>query len=352
MIARLRPGFGGAVEDFRAAVVSIVAALAVGAIVVAVSGHSVGQSASSLVNGVFETSTDVRSTFDNAAVLILAALAVSLPVRAGLFNIGGEGQILLGALGSAYVGLHLGGLTSGLAIVVALVAGVVAGALWGLIPGYLRSLGANEIITTLMLNFIALWGIASLVSGPLKSPEAVFSTTRIVPTAVQLPSFPGTEVDIGILIALLAVGVVLVVERRTVFGLELRVLGQSSDAARFAGIPVRRKIMTVMLASGALAGLGGAIQLLGVQYKLTQNFSPDFGYVGIAVAFLGARSPIGIVLAGLFFGALTAGGANMEQVAQVPASVTSMIEGLAFAFVLFALANKARVRERLATGAA
>jgi simple sugar transport system permease protein len=162
-----------------------------------------------------------------------------------------------------------------------------------------------------------------------------------------MPNFPGTIVDIGIVFAVLAAAAVLFVERRTVFGLELRVVGQSPPAARYAGISLRRKIVTVMALGGALAGLGGAAELLAVQYALTDQFSPGFGYLGIAIAFLGANSPVGIVLAGLFFGALTAGANNMEQIAQVPAPVSSMIEGLAFAFVLFALANRARLLERV-----
>jgi ABC-type uncharacterized transport system permease subunit len=162
-----------------------------------------------------------------------------------------------------------------------------------------------------------------------------------------MPSFPGTIVDIGIVFAVLVAAAVLFVERQTVLGLELRVIGQSADSARFAGISLQRKIVNVMILSGAIAGLGGAAQLLAVQYQLTDQFSPGYGYLGIAIAFLGATSPIGIVLAGLFFGALTAGATNMEQIAQVPAPVSSMIEGLAFAFVLFALTNRARLRERV-----
>jgi simple sugar transport system permease protein len=319
-------------------VVSILAALAVGAVVIAASGHDVGQAASSLFNGVVGNETDLRSAADNAAVLILAALAVSLPVRAGLFNIGGEGQILLGALGSSVVGVKLGGVPAAVAFPAALLAGAAAGALWGLIPGYLRGLGANEIITTLMFNFIALWGIVALISGPLQQPGAVYSETQPVSSAAQVPNLPGTIVDAGILIAIVVAAAVLLLERRTV-------LGQSAGAARFAGISPARKVVTVMMLSGAIAGLGGAVQLLGVQYQLTQQFSPGFGYLGIAIAFLGASAPVGIVLAGLFFGALTAGGANMEQVAQVPEPIIGMIEGLAFAFILFALANRARLRE-------
>jgi ABC-type uncharacterized transport system permease subunit len=218
---------------------------------------------------------------------------------------------------------------------------------WGLIPGYLRVLGANEIITTLMFNFIAFFGIVWLIKGPVIAAGAVFPATEPVRAAAQMPIFPGTIVDIGIVFAVLVAAAVLFVERQTVLGLELRVIGQSADSARFAGISLQRKIVNVMILSGAIAGLGGAAQLLAVQYQLTDQFSPGYGYLGIAIAFLGATSPIGIVLAGLFFGALTAGATNMEQIAQVPAPVSSMIEGLAFAFVLFALTNRARLRERV-----
>jgi general nucleoside transport system permease protein len=347
MIRRRRLGFGGAGAELGAATIATVAAVAVGAAVIAASGHNVIDAASALVNGVAGDQTQFRSTLDNATVLILAALAVSLPVRAGLFNIGGEGQLLMGALGAAFVGLKVGGLPAPVAFLLALAAGAVAGGLWGLIPGYLRSLGANEIITTLMFNFIALWGIVWLISGSLQAPDAVSPGTGPVQVSAELPNFPGTFVDVGIVIALLIAAVVLFIERRTVFGLELRLIGQSADGARFAGISLRRKIMLVMVLSGAIAGLGGAAQLLAVQYELTDQFSPGFGYLGIAIAFLGATSPLGIVLAGLFFGALTAGATNMELVAQVPAPVSAMIEGLAFAFVLFALTNRARLRERV-----
>lgn len=327
-----------------ASLISIAAALAVGAIVIAASGYDVARAAESLVTGAFGDQTGLRDVLDNATVLILAALAVSLPVRAGLFNIGGEGQLLIGALGGSIVAVQLtAGAPAVVALPLSLLGAALAGGVWGLIPGYLRGLGANEIITTLMFNFIALFGIIALVGGPLQDPQGLYAQTEVVPADAQLPLFPRTIIDTGIVIAICAAAAVLLLERRTVFGLQLKILGESETAARFSGISPRRQIMMVMFISGALAGLGGAAQLLGVQLQITQEFSPGYGFLGIAIAFLGGTSPVGIVLAGLFFGALTAGGINMEQVAEVPAPVISMIEGLAFAFILFAFAWRARL---------
>ncbi len=333
-----RSALAGAV---LAPLVSIAAALAVGALVIVAAGFDAVTAAKALVTGAFGDQVGLRDVLDNAAVLTLTALAVSLPVRAGLFNIGGEGQLLVGALGGSIVAVQL---TSGAPMLVtlplSLLGAAIAGGVWGLIPGYLRGLGANEIITTLMFNFIALFGILALVGGPLQDPQGLYTQTEVVPSEAQLPLFPGTIIDVGIIIAILAAAIVLVLERRTVFGLRLKILGQSERAARFSGISPRRQIMMVMFIGGALAGLGGATQLLGVQLQVTQGFSPGFGFLGIAIAFLGARSPVGILLASLFFGALIAGGVNMQQVAGVPAPVISMIQGLAFAFILFALARR------------
>jgi len=281
----------------------------------------------------------ITETLRISTPYIFAGLAVALGFRGGLFNIGAEGQYFIAGLFSVYVGYAITGLPWIIHLPLALIAGMVGGALWGAIPGYLKGkMGAHEVINTIMLNYIA-FRIAEYmldVGGPMSRDGNSPISPEIAPSAYLPQFFPNTSslrVNYGFLLALIAAYVVWWLLFKTTLGYEIRTVGQNPRAARYAGMNVPRTIVITMALSGALAGLSGATDILGVLRFMPNAFAAGYGFDAIALALLGNSHPVGVVLASLLFGALRAGAQNMQGIAHVPLDITSIIQGMIIVFI-------------------
>jgi general nucleoside transport system permease protein len=326
--------------------ISIVLALLVGAVVILASqlvlpGRPFDlflplTAYAALLQGAVGSFDGIVDTAVSTTPLVLGGLSVALAFKAGLFNIGAQGQFLLGALGSVAMGVTVAASPSVVAIPLALIAGVLAGALWGFIPGLLKAVsGAHEVVVTIMLNYIAIAVVAGVVGGPLRQqgrPEAI---TPDVGNAA-LPVLIGNSGHGGILLALVAVGLVAWLLFRTTLGFEIRTVGANPDAARYAGMRPRFLMILTMSLAGALAGLAGAVVVLGVTHLMTPSFGTTVGFDSIAVALLGRTNPIGIVMAALLFGALRAGAPLMQIQAGIPPELIDVLQAM---ILLFLVAN-------------
>jgi simple sugar transport system permease protein len=310
--------------------VAVTLPLAVVVVVLVAAGFDVGRALGALVSGsmgswyAFGSGTLVRAT-----PLILAGLAVAIALRAGVFNIGAEGQFLVGAAAAVGVALMSTHLPQFLAIPASLAAGALAGAAWASIAAGLRArFHVPEVISTIMLNFVAGYLVSYLVRGPLQEPLRIYPQTPAIPLAAQLPRLgPGTRLHLGFLIAAVACGVAWWTIRFTAMGFRLRVVGANPHAARVAAqIDVSRTTMRAFLLSGALAGAAGAIELTGVTFALYENISPGYGYTAIAVALLARLDAAGVIATGILFGALEAGATAMQRDAGVPSVIVAVIE--------------------------
>lgn len=271
----------------------------------------------------------IAETLVQTTALLFPALGIAVAFRAGLFNIGAEGQLVIGGLAAGALGAHFVAPTP-VATAALLAAGFIGGAIWGGIAGWLRArFNANEIISTLMLNFVALSLANYLVSGPLKSSQASGAETAPLPVSSWLPVLiPNTRLSIALLIAI-ATGIVLRwIFSRTVFGYELRATGEAPEAARRGGVNMTRMTWLALSLSGAIAGMGGATLVTGVLHRFNTQLSPGYGYTAIAVALVGDLNPLWICVAAFGFGILEAGGLAMQALADVPKDAIHVIEGL------------------------
>ncbi len=289
-----------------------------------------------LFEGAMGSLDAVVNTVRAATPLVLGGLAVGLAFKAGLFNIGAQGQFLLGALGAVTAGVALNQASPFIAIPVALLAGAAAGAAWGFIPGFLKAIsGAHEVVTTIMLNYVAVAVIAWAVSGPLDQPGSPSPITAQVGNAA-LPVVIGRNGHLGVLVALAAVLAVGWLLFRTTRGFEIRTVGANPDAARYAGMQPRLIVVLTMSLAGVLAGLSGATVVLGVTHYMTASFGTTVGFDSIAVALLGRSSPIGIVFAALLFGAMRAGAPLMQIQTQslIPAELVDVLQATILLFLV------------------
>jgi len=266
---------------------------------------------------------------------IFAGLAVALGFRGGLFNIGAEGQLFVGGLSSAFVGYSLTNIPWYIHLPLALLAGIVAGAIWGAIPGFLKArTGAHEVINTIMMNYVAFRLTEYLLLGPMSRPNGMPMTPVISPSAYLPALFPAPmRIHVGFLLSLAVAGVVYWFLWKTTYGLEIRMSGANPKAARCAGVPVNRILVLTMALSGALAGLAGAGQILGVDHKMVRAFSTGYGFDSIALALLGNSHPVGVVLASMLFGFMRAGAARMQSLANVPVEIIRILQAIVIIFV-------------------
>ncbi len=267
---------------------------------------------------------------------IFAGLSVALGFRGGLFNIGAEGQLFVGGLASVFVGYSITTLPWFLHLPLALLAGMLAGAIWGAIPGYLKArTGAHEVINTIMMNYIA-FRLADylLHGGPMMAGSGIPATPEIQPTAYLPALFPRpVRLHAGFFLALIMAALVYWFLWKTTRGFEIRMVGANPDAARYAGVKITSTMVLTMALSGALAGLAGANQILGLDHKMVTAFSTGYGFDSIALALLGNSHPVGVVLASLLFGFMRGGAARMQSVAGVPVELIRVIQGMAIVFV-------------------
>ena len=321
--------------------VAVVGALLVGAVIVILSSLAAGEldlllplrAYANLFEGAFGSTRGILFSIVSATPLILGGMAVGLGFKAGLFNIGAQGQFLMGALGSAAVGAWVAGAPGLVAIPAAILAGAVLGAAWGFIPGALKAwTGAHEVVTTIMLNFIAGALIGYLITGPLEAPGFSFSRTGPLGNS-ELPTFFGTSIHLGVLLAFALVPVVWWVLWRSTLGFEIRTVGANPDAARYAGMhPAVITILTMSLC-GMLAGLAGAGQILGISHFMNASYGTSIGFDSISVALLGRSHPVGIMLAALLFGAMRAGSGLMQIQAGIPVEIIDVIQATILLFL-------------------
>jgi simple sugar transport system permease protein len=320
--------------------------LVVSGVLLALTGADVPAAAEALVGGSIGSPEAIRQSLIQATPILIAGLGVSFALRAGLVNIGADGQLYMGALFAVVVAIFGPQLPWPIAPVVMLAAAFAGGLLWGALPGWMRArLGMSEVITTLLLNFVAFWIVSWAVHDPLRDPlGGGYPWTPEIPGPARLPALriAGLLIPSGILVGLAVAAVISFVLHRTQLGFELRVLGDSPEAARWSGIPVSRRIVGALAVSGALAGLAGAVELAGNQLRVSDFFSPGFGFTALVVALVGRATPSGTVAAALFFGALAAGGGSMERVAQVPASTGLVVQGTVIAILVASRSAAAR----------
>jgi len=267
---------------------------------------------------------------------ILAGLAVALSFRGGLFNIGAEGQLFVGGLASAYVGYSLTGLPWFVHLPLALLAGTCAGAVWGAIPGLLKArTGAHEVINTIMMNYVAFrLTDYMLTGGPMTRADGLPITPEVLPSAYLPSLFPRPmRLHAGFFLALALAALVYWFLWKTTYGFEIRMVGANPRGARYAGVRISRTIVLTMALSGALAGLAGSNQILGLDHRMVRAFSTGYGFDSIALALLGNSHPLGVVLSSLLFGFLRAGAARMQSVADVPVEIIRVVQGMVIVFV-------------------
>ncbi|MGD9001445.1 MAG: ABC transporter permease, partial [Anaerolineae bacterium] len=289
----------------------------------------------------------------------LVGLGICISFRANVINIGGEGQMIIGALLGTVVGLNLSGGSGWLIIPLALLAGFVGGAIWGAIPGALKAyFSVNEILSTVMMNAIAVQIMNYLLRGPLIDPAQAELASQIPQTApldaaYRLPRLVPTRLHLGAVIAIVLAVAVYILLWRTTLGYRIRAVGQNPDASRYGGIRVRRQVVTALLLSGAFAGLAGVTQVYGLNYRMITDgsatgFTASSGFNGIVAALFGQLHPIGTIPASFFFGALLVGANKLQRVMQVPSSFIIGLNGLVVVFVVSSdIWRRRRQRRRL-----
>lgn len=317
---------------------AVVFALFVAGVLVVVAGGNPFSAYGSFVHGSLGSRFAVGLVLVQATPLLLIGLGLALAFRGRVYNIGAEGQFYMGALTGGAIAGWLGSLTGGLAaITVAVVAGIAGGAAWGLVVGVLKALWrVNEVISSLLLNYVATFVFAYAVRKPLRDPQATFIVGKELRSADQLPVVSALSAHAGILIALALVPVVWYAAERAPFGFRVRMMGLNAEAARAAGVNTPTLIASLMAISGGFAGLAGIIQVLGVTYRLDPALSSGYGFTAIVVALLGRLNAVGVLLASLFIGVLTVGGQAMAVERGLPYASVLAIEGIFVVFVLIA----------------
>jgi len=329
-------------------IASAALAIAIGSLIMWMSGYDPGAAFAALFTGSFGSAKAIGNTVLRATPLILTGLAVGYGFRAGLFNIGAEGQLFMGGLAAAFLGVQLAELPWGVLVPILVLAAMAAGAAWAFIPAILKArIGAHEVITTMMFGYIARYLVSWLVVGPLKD-EGMIPQTVSIGSNAQLPRIeslfsPDTlqalpflalgRAHLGIVIALIAAVLVWLILKYTTLGYENRAVGYNQWASQTAGISVQWTIVKALCISGALAGLAGAVEVMGVHFRIFDQFSSGFGFTGIAVALLAKNHPLGTILAAILFGALSAGAGTMQLEADVPQKIILIIQALVIFFV-------------------
>jgi simple sugar transport system permease protein len=326
-------------------VFATLAALAVGAVMLLVLGANPIKAYGALIEGAFGTQNNLAETAVKAVPLLLVGLGICISFRANVINIGGEGQMIVGAILGTLVGLVLTGWPGWAVIPLALLAGFVGGAIWGAIPGALKAyFNVNEILSTVMMNAIAVQIMNFLLRGPMIDPaqaelDSQIPQTAALDAAFRLPRLVPTRLHLGAAIAIALAILVYILLWRTTLGYRIRAVGQNPDASRYGGIRVRRQVVIALLLSGAFAGLAGVTQVYGLNFRMITDgsatgFTGSAGFNGIVAALFGQLHPIGTIPASFFFGALLVGANSLQRAMQVPSAFIGALNGLVVIFVV------------------
>jgi len=309
---------------------AVLVSMGCGALLLALNGFNGWDIFTVMLSGVFQDTRSIADVLLNATPLILIGVGLCVAFRCSIWNIGAEGQLYAGAVATTAVGIAFPGLTSWIYVPLVILAGALAGAAWAAIAGLLKIyFRASEIVTTIMLNYIAIIATSWLVTGPLKDAAAAYpQSARLLREAWMPKILPPTRLHIGILIAIALAIAAYIFLFRSSAGYAVRVVGISPHAARYAGMSVSRNILLAISISGAMAGLAGAFEIAGVTFRLYQNISPGYGFEGIAVALLANNNPVGAIFSGTLFAVLRSGSEIMQINAQVPQVLVSVIQGI------------------------
>ncbi|WP_239615260.1 ABC transporter permease [Cohnella mopanensis] len=309
---------------------AVVFGLLAGAVLMAVTGHDPITGYSYLFEGGLKNPERIGNTLATATPLIFSGLSVAFAFRTGLFNIGVAGQLLFGGFCASAVGLSLD-LPKAILLILMLIAGFVGGALWAVVPGFLKAkFNVHEVVSSIMMNWIAYWTIYYAVPAYLKG-EFLETESKPLPESASLKvsfltdMFDGSYINLGLFVAVIAVIIVAFIINKTTFGYELKAVGNNRHAAEYAGIAVNRSIILSMAISGGIAGIGGVALYAGNASNIQIGILPSQGFDGIAVALLGANSPVGVLLSALFFGLLYSGRGFMNAMTEIPPEIADSI---------------------------
>ena len=320
-------------------IISVLLALVVGGIVIACLGKNPIQGYALLFSGSLGTPQKFASSLVSACPLIFTALAAAFAYRCGVFNLGGEGQFIMGAV-SAIVFLLVTGIQGVLGTVLAILVGTVVGALWAALPGIMKiTRGLNEMITSIMLNYVATLFMGFIYTNAFR--DGGNPQTPSVADSVMLAKIPGFRIHTGVILAIVLGLVVAYVISKTSFGFKLRAVGLNPLASKVNGFNVKFLVMAAFVISGAIAGMGGAVELLGKQYRLMSGFGSGFGFDGVAIALIAQLNPLASLIVAIFFGALTTGASSMQVGIMVPTAIVEIIRAL---IIIFSVAGVALIK--------
>ncbi len=348
-----------AIFDALLPVFATLAALLVGTIMLIVLDVNPIVAYGALLNGAFGSSNAIAETLVKATPLLLVGLGICIAYRGNVINIGGEGQMIVGSIAATWFGLQFTGLPGWLMITIAMLVGAVAGGIWAGIPGVLKAyFNVNEILSTVMMNAIAVQLLNFVLTGPMIDPVQSQNASQIPQTArleeaYRLPRLVPTRLHLGLLIAIILAIFVYILLWRTTLGYRIRSVGQSKTASRYAGIKVKRYIIIALVLSGVFAGLAGVVQVYGVNFRMitdgsTSGFTGRAGYNGIVAALFGSLNPILTIPASVLFGSLLVGANAMQRVTQVPSALITALNGLVVVFVVSSeIWRKKRQQKRL-----
>lgn len=321
-------------QDLVLSVAAIILALLVGGLIVLFLGESPVKAYAALWGGSFGSARSLAGTLAKATPLIFTGLSVGVAFQCGLFNIGAEGQLYIGAFCSAMAALLLPLMPKIIFLPLVVLTGMLAAGLWGAAAGFLKAkFGIHEVIVTVMSNYIAIYLTSYLVNYPFKEPGPVAQTVELPAAASFSKLLPRTQLTTAFILAVLLAAIVYWLLWRTALGFEIRAVGENPQAAEAGGISIMKNLVLTMGISGALAAMGGISQVLGINQRFIDGFSPGYGFTGIAVAVLGRNNPLGILLTALLFGALDAGALQLNRSTSISAKWAMVIQGLVILFV-------------------
>jgi len=328
-------------------IAAIIVTLILSAIPILIAGGDLWKSYFYLFYGALGTRFNLLETFVKASPLLLTGLAVAFAFRAKFWNIGAEGQLLAGALAATALGISLGGVPKPLVLPIVIVGGALAGGLWAAIPALLKTkLKVDDVVSTLLLNYVMVHIMGALLFGPLQQPGSSWPRSSAIIAAAEYPMLMArSRFHLGIPLAFIAMLVIWFINKKTTFGYQSRAVGVNARAATFGGINSTRVILWTALISGGLAGLAGVGELCAIQRRLIMDISPGYGYSGIVIAMLGNLHPVGVLFSSLFFSVIIVGAQTMSRMTGVPTYIAEVIQGMALMVMLiFLLFTEYKIR--------